>query len=76
MQECCQAIPGLPADMVKVHVGFETTLLAVLDFTVVEVLVETEATASSFDGGPPRAQSFSELVLQRSLRSHAPPMQA
>jgi hypothetical protein len=26
--------------------------------------------------GPPRAHSFAELVLQRSLRSHAPPLTA
>ncbi len=28
------------------------------------------------DTGPPRAESFSELVLHRSLRSHAPPFLA
>jgi hypothetical protein len=76
LQECCHPVPSLPADMAKVQVSFDASVVAVLDFAVVEVLAETEAMAPRFEGGPPGAQSFSELVLQRSLRSLAPPTQA
>jgi hypothetical protein len=77
MQECCQAVPSLPADMAKVHVNFDASVVALLDFTGVEILAETaSAEAPQLDGGPPQAQSFSELVLQRSLNSLAPPTRA
>jgi hypothetical protein len=41
-------------------------LISVTDF-------ECEVISTEFDTGPPLALSFAELILQRSLLSHAPP---
>ncbi len=35
---------------------------------------KTTPVPQSFDTGPPGARSFAELILQRSLLSHAPPI--
>jgi hypothetical protein len=39
-------------------------------------LFRTALTPLSLDTGPPDAQSFAELILQRSLLAHAPPILA
>jgi hypothetical protein len=75
MQECCRALPSLPADLAKVQVAYDATLFAVLDFGLEEILAEVEAAAPRSVAEPPEVRTFSELVLQRSLRSHAPPVQ-
>ena len=76
---CCK---GLNAVMPEAgQVGDLKPVFAPLLFAVawVATLHSVETThALSFvgDTGPPRVASFSELVLHRSLRSHAPPFRA
>jgi hypothetical protein len=45
------------------------------EFPLVEFLPNAKA-SSSLDTGPPGAHSFAELILQRSLLAHAPPIVA
>jgi hypothetical protein len=49
--------------------------LRVEEFVLVEFLPNARA-SSSLDTGPPGARSFAELILQRSLLAHAPPIRA
>ena len=73
-RECCKALQGMPADTAKVEVKYDAPLFTQLDF-VVTVVPSSAApqTASALATGPPRSISFAELILQRSLLSHAPP---
>jgi len=69
---CCKSVHVVMPDGVKAG---ETTLsvIAVLpSLLVLEARTGTVVLIASASG-PPRAASFSELVLHRSLRSHAPP---
>ncbi len=76
MQECCKVPRALPADTAKVAVHYDTALFTLLDFAVVEILGADDAARPGAAAGPAEVRSFSELVLQRSLRSHAPPTRA
>ena len=73
-RECCKALQGLPADTAKVEAKYDTALFALLDFalTAVPTVVVAQPVAAG-DTGPPRALSFAERILQRSVLSHAPP---
>src|SRR3954471_22367178 len=70
-RECCQAIQGAPAQE-KAGEKFERAqlagveLLAVLQ-AVVWPMPDPAVASLVFDHGPPRAASFAESVLQRSL---------
>src|SRR5687767_13659765 len=75
--ECCGAIKASLTDNAAakidgLKVAFE------LAVTIVLANVETLAGAPAFscEHGPPPGLSFAELVLQRSLPSHAPPIHA
>lgn len=73
-RECCKALQGLPADTAKVEAKYDTALFALLDFALtVEPTRVAAQTAVACDTGPPRALSFAERILQRSVLSHAPP---
>lgn len=72
--QCCKEVKaslsdkaGLPLDVPKVQVP-----LHIITDVFAEAIVE-RVPIIVFDHGPPRAVSFAELVLQRSLPSHAPP---
>ena len=76
IKECCKAIHAtLPSS------STETVTQPVLDFVpataaLCDVLFVPRENAGVFylETGPPReARTFAELVLKRSLRSHAPP---
>jgi hypothetical protein len=49
--------------------------LRVEEFIVIALLRSAQA-SSCLDTGPPSAHSFAELILQRSLLAHAPPVVA
>ena len=73
-RECCKALQGLPADTAKVEAKYDTALFALLDFALTAVPSAVAAQAVlACDTGPPRALSFAERILQRSVLSHAPP---
>ena len=73
-RECCKALQGLPADTAKVEAKYDTTLFALLDFVMTAVPLAVAAPpVVARDTVPPRALSFAERILQRSVLSHAPP---
>ncbi len=79
VRECCKAIHAVPLPDGKVMVKDDA-------FSVVHALAfpaaadhrtaARESLAALYEHDPPRAASFAELVLHRSLRSHAPPFAA
>ena len=74
--ECCKTMRAVVPDVV--HVNQPSVWAVVLTFAETLFLFPTPAedSAPAFaDSGPPeRASTFSELVLQQSLLSHAPPL--
>lgn len=75
LRSCCNVkVTTAPA---KAEVKFDASKFAFQVFAPVHVLAahqtERGLTLPVFDHGPPRAVSFTESVLQRSLLSHAPP---
>jgi hypothetical protein len=75
--QCCRSLHVIMPDGVKADLSPPIVLLAVLDDWLPVEDQAVEVTLQSCDTGPPpRAVSFSELVLHRSLRSHAPPFLA
>jgi len=75
--ECCGAIKAslndnATAKIDGLKVAFELVFMSVL----ANERTFAEAPARSCEHGPPQALSFAELVLQRSLLSHAPPIPA
>ena len=76
--QCCKSLHALVPDGVK-DAGLTppTFVIAILaSLLVLEAQAEEAAMLASDADPPPRAASFSELVLHRSLRSHAPPFLA
>ena len=74
-RECCKALQAMPADAAKADVKYDATLFTLLDFVVtVAPAAAAPQTTRALDTGPPRSISFAELILQRSLLSHAPPL--
>ena len=64
----------MPGDTAKVDVKYGAALFTLIDFVLTAVpSAVAPQTASELDTGPPRSISFAELILQRSLLSHAPP---
>lgn len=56
-------------------VQYDNSLFTPLNFAVLEELAKGAAAKPGAEAGPPAVRSFSEFVLQRSLRLHAPPAQ-
>lgn len=75
-KQCCKAVHAVQADGTKAgFAGFEVDWERIV-YVVVAILDLTESARplpELLDTGPPRAFSFSELVLQQSLFGHAPP---
>lgn len=78
VMECCKTMRAVVPDVV--HVNQPAVWAVVLTFAETLFLFPTppDDSAPAFaDSGPPdRASTFSELVLQQSLLSHAPPVSA
>lgn len=77
-QLCCKNLQATAAKLSLVRVlPVRTSLMAVLsDPFPFEIRVEATTPSLCLDTGPPPSRSFSELVLQRSLLAHAPPIVA
>jgi hypothetical protein len=77
IRECCKAIHAIAAAE-KLQAKVDTSELQLPPFIRVAVLAPDVhhrlRPCSVFDHGPPRAISFAEAVLQRSLLGHAPPL--
>jgi hypothetical protein len=76
LRECCKSIHATTLP-VKAEVKVDATKFQLRHFILLQVLafeaLEGALSSFTFDHGPPRAVSFAETVLQRSLFSHAPP---
>ena len=74
-RECCKSIQAAPLPDGKVLAKCDTLHFAVQVFALLTGLGDEAAALVALcdHGPPPRAASFSELVLHRSLRAHAPP---
>ena len=72
--ECCKSIHALVQDGSKTA-ELKPALLAYFLplLPATDMVVSSDSAVVASDTGPPEARSFSELVLHRSLRSHAPP---
>jgi hypothetical protein len=77
--QCCKILRAVVLAQTKTWARDDTKFfdldLCVEDFALVEFLPSAQA-SSSLDTGPPGARSFAELILQRSLFAHAPPIVA
>ena len=73
--QCCKSLRAVVPDAVKVASLTPPTFVVAVLGALFDLEAQTEkAVVLAIDTGPPpRAASFSELVLHRSLRSHAPP---
>lgn len=75
MMQCCKAVKASLSG--KAEVKVDPSKLRLRVFPVVQLLaaqVAQPAPPFLFDHGPPRVASFAEIVLQRSLLCHAPPL--
>ncbi len=76
LRECCRTLQAAPVPE-KAEVKFDASKFQLPHFALLQVLApqKTARALPSFvlDHGPPRAVSFAESVLQRSLLCHAPP---
>lgn len=74
---CCKTVKAEPTANEGAKLTAPLLLLpvmAVLEWLAAPVCAEVEQAV--WEHGPPRVISFAEAVLQRSLRSHAPPFAA
>ena len=75
--QCCKSVHATVLDAAKMADVLVSMIVGVVIAWTETLQWENAALVSAVDTGPPpRASSFSELVLQRSLRSHAPPFLA
>ncbi len=76
IKDCCHALLGVPADAGKVSAKYDPTHFTLIVFAVLDFEPTAEVAGRVCAADPPGARSFSELVLHRSLHSHAPPVRA
>jgi len=76
--QCCKILRAVVSTAAKSwerdHISFSD-----IDLTIGQFVVRPESsnpTPLLLDTGPPGAQSFAELILQRSILAHAPPFLA
>lgn len=72
---CCKVLKAIT--MAKVHAGPDQGDSALTKYPTGESVVkvwQAHMATLEVDTGPPKAVSFSESVLQRSLLAHAPPL--
>jgi hypothetical protein len=77
VRECCRAIKASLAG--QKECGFDASQFQLHVYAIVGLMSASAvkpAPSIFLDHGPPRAESFAEIVLQRSLPSHAPPVLA
>jgi len=77
MRECCRSIKASMAS--ETVVKFDPAQVQLQSYPILAALLTPVASPTPevfLDHGPPHAGSFAEIVLQRSLLSHAPPLLA
>jgi hypothetical protein len=74
MRECCRTIKAsLPSELDVPGAAVQVDTIAYALILSLRAPVAEPAPEFFWDHGPPRGSSFAEIVLQRSLLSHAPP---
>ncbi len=78
MGACCKSLRVLPAASAKLVEAPDSLPMVAWAWAVLAetLAVERPAAEVAHTTGPPGARSFAEVVLQRSLLSHAPPFVA
>ena len=77
-QGCCKSLTVIVPDGAKLPIAasLEVTALPVEWLVVLALALPAEISTAPETGPPPDVPGFAELVLHRSLRSHAPPLAA
>lgn len=74
---CCKVLRAIVASNIEAPASQQTGLIAAQDFLLTEWLSiddqDLQPLPEEIDTGPPFASSYAELILQRSILSHAPP---
>jgi hypothetical protein len=73
MRECCRAIKASLSSHGEFKCDASQLPLQIVATPQLYAAPLVEASGILLDHGPPRAASFAEIVLQRSLLGHAPP---
>ena len=77
--ECCKVVRATLLTPAKDVASLDDLFVAPYKYFVALLVLPDAGERSSvlgWDTGPPRALSFSEVVLQRSILAHAPPLVA
>ncbi len=78
--ECCKSFPPASVEAGKTLVSYDANQFALQTYLVTALLSpensRRELRPLELNTGPPRAPSFVESVLQRSILAHAPPFVA
>ena len=75
--ECCKSLHVVMSAKEKLaDVSPPSVAVVFTTWVLIRDIQPQEVVVPFGDTGPPRGESFSELVLHRSLRSHAPPFLA
>lgn len=75
--QCCKSLHAVvPADAKLPLVSSLEILAPPIEWPVFSVALTDLSAATPATGPPPDSPTFAELVLHRSLRSHAPPFRA
>ena len=76
MMQCCQSLQVATPDAAKISPASQMVLAVLpLMLAVLFDASSVEAEPAAFEAGPPlESLSFAELVLQKCLLSHAPPV--
>lgn len=77
-QQCCKTLRAIGSAVVKNVAGAQHVVgtVAYSDAVVLSLQARNQCALFAVDTGPPRARSFAELILQRSILAHAPPVTA
>ncbi len=71
--ECCKELHALATSSGKT-MAVDVVMLTILPAFVLDLPSQGISVVVRSNTGPPEAESFSELVLHRSLQAHAPPI--
>ncbi|MEO6787114.1 MAG: hypothetical protein ABI318_13365 [Chthoniobacteraceae bacterium] len=74
--ECCKSLHAVTPAEAKLPATFAPVLAMLPSAWIIalDAQVPAESASAADNGSPPDVPNFTELVLHRSLRSHAPPL--
>jgi hypothetical protein len=75
-QNCCKSLFAPVTALAKNLLGHDTAFFVTKHYPAADAVLlreQHDAPISELDTGPPYRRTFAELVLQHSVRAHAPP---